>query len=294
MATVDVVVVSYNSREHLRRCVAPLHELPDVNVIVVDNASSDGTLETVADLPLTIVARPSNGGFAVGCNEGVRAGAAPYILFLNPDATIQPASLTRLLDVLRSDRATGAVVPRIEHPDGTLAFSLRRFPRWTSSLGEALFLHRLFPNAGWATEIVRDPAAYEREWAPEWASGACLLVSRQVLEHLGGFDEGFFLFGEDVDLCARLRAAGLRLRFVPDARVSHFEGASAPNTVTLPLLAGARIRYAQKHRGPVGRAVDRGAVALNALTHLALGRGGLPARRGHLRALQIAFGDRGR
>src|SRR5438128_10471129 len=97
MRRVDVVVVSYNSRYHLRACVEPLARLDDVHVIVVDNASADDSLEVVADLRVTALQRPSNGGFASGVNDGWRLGDAPYVLILNPDATIDPAALNRLV-----------------------------------------------------------------------------------------------------------------------------------------------------------------------------------------------------
>ena len=292
MAHVDVVVVSYNSRQHLRGCLEPLARLADVYVVVVDNASTDGSVNTLDGLPVTILARSQNGGFAVGCNAGWRAGSAPHVLFLNPDATIDESSLRRLIAVLEELPTAGAVAPRIEHPDGSVAHSLRRFPRPTSTLAQALFLHRLFPRAAWADELVRDPAAYAHAWSPDWVSGACLLVRRAALERLEGWDEGFFLYGEDVDLCARLREAGFGLRFEPGARAVHEEGASTPRAATYPLLAAARLRYARKHFSRPARAVDRVAVALGALTHLVVGKSGLTARRGHARALLIALTGR--
>jgi N-acetylglucosaminyl-diphospho-decaprenol L-rhamnosyltransferase len=290
--SVDVIVVSFRSHAHLRAAVDPLSRLDDVQVVVVDNASDDGSLDTVRDLPVTAIQRPSNGGFAVGCNVGWRHGVNPYVLFLNPDATIDELSLRRLVAVLDENERAGAAAPRIEHADGSPAFSLRRFPRLTSTFSQALFVHRLFPRAPWSDEVIRDPDAYARPWSPEWVSGACLLVRRTALELLDGWDEGFFLYSEDTDLCARLRARGLDVRFEPAAHAVHLEGASAPHGATLPLLAAARIRYARKHRGPATAALDRLGVALGALTHAIAGRGGPAARQGHLQALLFALGLR--
>jgi len=287
---VDIVVVSYNSSAHLRACVEPLSELPDVRVVVVDNASRDASVETLAGLDLTVLARERNGGFAVGCNEGWRAGSAPYVLFLNPDAALSADSLARLVAVLERDERAGAVVPRIEHSDHSLAYSLRRFPRIRSTFAEALFLHRLLPRASWCSEVVRVEHLYTSSWSPEWASGACLLLRRADLERVGGWDESFFLFGEDVDLCARLRQRGLEVRFEPAAVATHVEGASAPSALTIPLLASARIQYANKHHGRLVAFIYRLGAALNALTHLTFGRGGHAARHAHLRALLVAAG----
>lgn len=288
MAGVDVVVVSFNSRTHLRACVEPLSELPDVNVIVVDNASSDGSVDAILDLELTVIRRAENGGFAAGCNEGWRAGTAPFVLFLNPDATIDAKSLQTLVETLGKCGQCGAVAPRIEHPDGSLAWSQRRFPRLRSTYARAFFLHRVFPRASWADELVREPRAYEAPASPEWLSGACLLMRRSALEAIAGWDERFFLYGEDIDLCRRLRDRGYSIVFEPSARAVHVEGASASRSTTLPLLAASRIRYDRKHRRPAAVALDRAGMALGALTHMFLARGGLAARAGHARALRVA------
>lgn len=296
MVRVDVVVVSFNSRAHLRDCVAPLSELPEVRVIVVDNASSDDSLDVIADLPVTSIRREKNGGFAAGCNDGWRAGEAPYVLFLNPDATLDPASLTTLVTKLDGNESLGAVAPRIEHPDGSLAWSQRRFPQLRSTYARAFFLHRLFPRATWSDELVREPPAYDVPASPEWLSGACLLVRRSALEEIGGWDDGFFLYGEDIDLCRRLRERGYSLLFEPSARAVHAEGASSPRSETLPLLAASRIRYDRKHRRRAAVALDRIGIALGALTHMVVSKGGRASRAGHARALKIAMlsGDRRR
>lgn len=289
VATIDVVVVSYNSRPHLRSCVEPLCRLDGVHVVVVDNASADESVATVADLPVTVIARPDNAGFAVGSNDGWRVGSGTVVLFLNPDASIDEASLRRLAAALEQDGGAGAAVPRIEHPDGSLAYSLRRFPRLRSTFAQALFLHRVFPRAAWPDELVKDEAVYARAGSPEWASGACLLVRRSALVELDGWDEGFFLYGEDVDLCRRLRAAGYELRYEPDSLAVHHEGASASRAAALPLLAAARIRYARKHLPPLAAALERVGVGLWALTHVVVSRGGAADRKGHAQALRLVI-----
>lgn len=289
MARIDAVVVSFNSSAHLRACVAPLCEQPGVQVIVVDNASSDASVETVADLPVTAIQRPVNGGFAAGCNDGWRAGSAPHVLFLNPDARIDAGSLERLVARLDETESLGAVAPRIERPDGSVAWSQRRFPRLRSTYARALFLHRLFPRAAWSDELVRERAAYEAPASPEWLSGACLLVRRSALEAIDGWDEGFFLYGEDIDLCRRLRAHGYSIAFEPSARAVHVEGASSSRAETLPLLAASRIRYDRKHRTRAAAALDRVGIALGAITHMVVSKGGRAARAGHAQALRVAI-----
>jgi N-acetylglucosaminyl-diphospho-decaprenol L-rhamnosyltransferase len=285
---VDVVIVSYNSRDRLRACVEPLLAAPSTNVIVVDNASPDASLEAVRDLPLTAIQLPHNGGFAHGVNAGWRAGSSPYVLLLNPDARIDGSSIEALVLALEQDSGLGAAAPRIVDEDGSLDYSQRRFPRLRSTYARAFFLHRLFPSAPWTDELVRDEEAYARRGSPDWVSGACVLLRRQALEELDGLDEGFFMYGEDIDLCRRLRAAGYELLYEPAALVHHEGGASAPRAHLLPVLAASRIRYAAKHRSRAGALLERIGVALEAVTHVAVARGGIAARAGHARAFRLA------
>lgn len=292
MAYMDVVVVSFNSAGQLRSCVGPLAGHEDLNVIVVDNASTDDSLAAIADLPVTAIPRATNDGFATGCNAGWRAGSAPFVLFLNPDATIDPTSLRRLVAVLQADERIGAVAPRIEHPDGSLVHSLRRFPRLRSTYARAFYLHRLLPRSTWTDELIRDEASYQLPSEPEWASGACLLVRRSALERIEGWDEGFFLYGEDIDLCRRLWGAGWRIRFEPAATVVHAGGASAPRSAMLPLLTESRLRYSAKHGSSLHAALTRVGVAIGSLSRIVLSRGGPAARRGHARALARALSRR--
>jgi N-acetylglucosaminyl-diphospho-decaprenol L-rhamnosyltransferase len=287
VARIDVVVVSYNSREHLHGCVAPLARVDGVRVLVVDNASTDGSLETVANLAVTTIPQRMNLGFAHGCNVGWRIGSAPLVLFLNPDAIISPDALQRLAETLLADSSAGAAAPRILH-DGALVPSLRRFPRLRSTYARAFFLHRLFPQASWTDEIVRDEREYERPQTVDWASGACLLVRRAALEWLGGFDDGFFLYCEEIDLCRRLRELGLSVRYEPRAACTHVGGASAPRSTTIPILTASRIRYARKHRGRLGGGLERAGIALEAFTHTIAGSG-RAVRAAHARSLRLAL-----
>jgi N-acetylglucosaminyl-diphospho-decaprenol L-rhamnosyltransferase len=286
---VDVVVVSYRSGSELRGCVEPLAAAEGVHVVVVDNASGDGSLEAVAGLGVETIALPENRGFAAGCNAGWRASSSPYVLFLNPDARIEPGAVETLAGLLEREPDVAVAAPRILDADGSLDLSQRRFPTLRSTYAHALFLHRLFRRAGWASELVRDPADYERGGSPDWASGACLLVRRSVLEELGGWDEAFFMYCEDKDLCRRARDRGYDVRFEPAALARHAGGASAPRPSLAHVLAQSRVRYARKHRGRVVAELERAGIALTALTHMAISRGGRSARAGHAAALRAAL-----
>jgi GT2 family glycosyltransferase len=285
---VDVVTVTYRSGETVRRAVGPLTGLDWVHVIAVDNASGDGTVDLLHTLPVETIALTKNGGFAHGCNVGWRAGSSPYVLFLNPDAQLGPDALAKLVEQLDREERAGAVAPRIEEPDGSLDFSLRRFPRVRSGFAQAFFLHRVFPRASWVDEVIRDPSEYEYAHTVDWVSGACFAVRRPVLEQVGGMDEEYFHYSEDTDICATIWEAGYEVRYVPDAVAVHEGGASSPRTRLLAILAASRIRYSAKHNRPLAAALVRASVALGAMTHVFIARS-VAARRGHLRALGVAL-----
>ena len=290
---IDVVVVSYKSAATLRGCVEPLAAMPGVHVTVVDNASPDDSVATVADLDIDLVLAPRNGGFAYGCNLGSRRGSAPLLLFINPDARIDEASLRALAGALEADPRAALASPRIHDEDGSLAYSLRRFPRLRSTFAKALFLHRAWPLAAWSDELVRDPAAYERPGHAEWVSGACMLVRRDAYEALGGFDDGLFLYCEDTDLCRRLWQAGHAVRYEPAAVVHHVGGASSGAGETQAIAARSRVYYARKHQGRVAAAVERLGVALDETTHALASIARPASRRGHLKALRAALAPLG-
>jgi N-acetylglucosaminyl-diphospho-decaprenol L-rhamnosyltransferase len=286
---IDAVIVSYNSRDTLLDAVRPLLAIPGVTVVVVDNASPDGSLEVLEGLPVKTVQSGRNGGFGFGCNLGTASGAAPYVLFVNPDARIERADLDRLVAVLVAEPRTAVVGPRLLDGTGGLIPNLRRHQRVVSIWAQALFLHRLVPGARWANEIDYSAEAHEAVGYPEWISGACMLARRDMLERVGGFDEAVFLYGEDMDLCARLRAAGGLVRYEPGATVRHTEGQSAPRTSLYPVLARSRALYARKHSGPISTALQRAGVAVEALTHAVANLRRPANARGHVAALRATL-----
>jgi GT2 family glycosyltransferase len=136
-------------------------------------------------------------------------------------------------------------------------------------------------------EVVRDPVAYERPAVVEWVSGACMLVRRDLLKLVGGWDEGFFLYCEDIDLCKRIHDAGFEVRYEPTCVVVHTGGASGARSALLPTLAESRLRYARKHRNRWWRLLERIGFALGSFTHVVVSRGGLATRAGHARSLKV-------
>jgi N-acetylglucosaminyl-diphospho-decaprenol L-rhamnosyltransferase len=286
---VDAVIVAYNSRDTLRACVEPLASRPWVNVTVIDNASPDDSAAAVADLAVRTIRAPRNGGFAYGCNLGLAAGAAEFVLFLNPDARIEPASLQTLVRTLRADPLLGGVGPRTFGDDGRLHLTQRRFPRLCSTYCQAVGLHHLAPGASWAGEVISDPGAYTRPATPDWLSGACVLMRRRALEEAGGLDEGFFLYSEETDLFRRLQTRGWRARFEPQAIAYHQCYGSAPRDSTAPILARSRVRYARKHHGALVSLLEAVGVAIDAVIRAAAWAHRPARRRGHLASAWAAL-----
>jgi hypothetical protein len=287
---VDVVVVSYNSRELLRGCVEPLSADSQTRVVIVDNASPDRSLEAIDDLEVMRVQRDTNVGFAGACNEGWRLTSAPYVLFLNPDARIAPDDVRRLVATLEQDENLAIAGPRTVDFEGALVHSQRRFLDVRSIWAQALFLHHVFPHAAWTDGIVRSDDLYAVARSPDWISGACLLVRRSVLEALDGFDESFFMYCEDQDLCRRARGAGLDIRYEPAAVASHVGGASAPRAAMFPVLVQSRRRYLVKYHGGIALAAAQAGLAVGETVRLLFTRGGLRDRAGHLEGLRAALG----
>lgn len=225
---VAAVVVNYNTRDHLVDCVRSLRKAGVDEIVVADNGSGDGSAEALAaaDSEAGFVPTGGNLGFGRAANRGARETDAPYLLICNPDVTVDPDAVDILVDVLEADAGAAVVGPRILDPDGTTYPSPRTFPGLLDALGHAflgLFTPRnRFTRRYRMLDLDRDRAASD----VDWVSGSCFLVRREAWDALGGFDEGYFMYAEDVDLCWRVHRAGRRVAFAPAARVSHVQGAA--------------------------------------------------------------------
>jgi N-acetylglucosaminyl-diphospho-decaprenol L-rhamnosyltransferase len=224
-----VVVVNYNTGHYLARCVRSAVESAGdarLEVVVVDNASVDGSADhAVADHPeIRLIRNDGNRGFAAAANQGMRTTAAPFILLLNPDAEVLSGTLGGFVKVARDHARAGAIGALVRDPDGGIYPSARKIPTLGEALGHA-FLGPFVPNRFSRAYTMAD---WDRrtERSVEWVSGSCVLLRRQALEEVGLFDEGYFMYVEDVDLCTRLRRAGWEIRFSPELEVLHIGGVS--------------------------------------------------------------------
>lgn len=287
---VDIVVVSYRRPDLLLRCCATVRAADHpTRLVVVDNDSGDAGAEAVrAEFPEAVVLEnPRNLGFAAAVNIGAAVGEAPWVLLLNNDAELRPGALGALLEALRADPGAAGAGPRILHAEGHLELSVgRTMSPWNEARFKAL---------EWLYADGRGPAAghvrrrYRHRRRARSLTAACLLLRRRAWRQVGGMDEDFFLYAEDVDLCRRLTDRGWHLLYVPEAVVTHLRGASSDVD---PVAAESAYRRSQlrlydKHHGRLARELLRLYLGLRYGLGWLLARG--PVRERRRRLLRVCL-----
>ncbi|HEY3067281.1 MAG TPA: glycosyltransferase family 2 protein [Methylomirabilota bacterium] len=258
----SVIVVSYNTRQHLARCLRALPAATtgtECEVIVVDNASRDGSADVVRrEFPsVTLIANRDNVGFARACNAGLEGAGGRFLLLLNSDAVPTPGSVSALVRFARAYPRAGAIGPRLRTADGRTARSCFHFPS----------LVRPYLNVGVVRRLAGDRFGLPYEWnhpclrdggVVDWLSGACLLLRREALAATGALDERYFMYFEDTDLCRRLWRAGWQVVFWPSVDVLHEGGASGrghEGRLSVEHRRSALIYFATHHAGFVSGGV---------------------------------------
>ena len=237
----SIVIVNFNGGAHLEHCLGSLEHHPPrtpFEIVVVDNASTDGSLEAARNrTSVRLVERRTNAGFSAGNNAGIRASSGELVLLLNNDTLVPPGAIDRLVERLDADPSAAIAGPRLVDADGLAELS---FGPMISPLGElrqkvvtGLHARGVGPVRGWVERATR------RERYVDWVSGACLLVRRAVAERVGLLDERFFLYTEDVDFCASVRAHGWKVLFTPASEIVHLRGRAR---ATVPRQANAAYR----------------------------------------------------
>jgi GT2 family glycosyltransferase len=218
---ITAILVNYNDRSHLTPCLTALrNELgADGEIIVVDNDSADGSREFLRSAfpAVRTIANAENRGFGAANNQALAEAGGRLVLFLNTDTAVRPGSLDRLAKTLEEHPAVVAVGPALVHPDGTMQVSFGRRVSFPAQLVQKFLLNPFHKH-------VRPRGSGPRPVG--WLSAACLLARKDAVREIGGFDEKFFLYFEDIDLCRRLAARGGRLLFEPRAEVLHVGGAT--------------------------------------------------------------------
>lgn len=254
--SVEVVIVNWNTGDHLRECLASLTESaqegPVVSrVVVVDNASADDSLEGLDEipLPLEVVRNSDNLGFAAACNQGAAGSSADYLLFLNPDTRLLPDTLARVTEFMDGDPASrvGICGVQILGRDGRPDISCERFPSLRILFGKMTGLARLLPRIFPRHHL--SPAELRRSGFVDQVIGAFYFVRRDLFTRLNGFDERYFIYFEEVDFALRARRAGSASYFLKDARAFHVGNVSSDQIPDVRLYHSLRSRllFAYEH-----------------------------------------------
>ncbi|HEY3829182.1 MAG TPA: glycosyltransferase family 2 protein [Solirubrobacteraceae bacterium] len=272
-----IVIVSANDARWLEPCLASVLARAgniSLEIIVVDNASTDGTREVVeSSFPQARVVSSPNRGFAYGNNRGLEHTSARYVLLLNPDTEILQGTLQELIATLDERPEMGlAGVRQIDAHDRLLP-TIRRFPNAARALGEALFSERWPLHPAWAGERVLAARDYEREQPCDWTAGSFMLIRREALLSAGVLDERFFLYSEETDLCLRIARAGWGIHHLPLMTIRHHAGKGGVRPALVAQDALSRKLYARKHFSAPHRGLFLGAVGLRHLIRAAGARG---------------------
>lgn len=258
MVDVSVVIVSFNTRGLLDRCLSSVESERDhypgvIEVLMVDAGSTDGTVEMVRDRHPRVQALPTaeNLGFTRGNNRALRVARGSVLLLLNPDTELRPGAVERLVTTLSEREHVAAVGPRLLYPDGSVQPSRRRFPTAATGFIESTVFQRWL---GWMPLLRRfymNDISESNPHEVDWLVGACLALRSDALRQVGLFDESFFMYSEETDLCHRLRLAGWRCWYEPRAVVVHHEGKSSEQNLALRNLRfhESRFRYYRKYFG---------------------------------------------
>jgi len=270
MVDLSVIIVSWNVRDLLQRCLqalvpsskfqvsrSPLNNLErgtwNLELFVVDNASSDGSAAMVRQhFPqVRLIANDSNLGFTHGNNQGIAASQGRYVLLLNPDTEVVGEAVATLLTFLEAHPDVGVVGPQLRYPDGSIQPSRRRFPTLATAFVESTVLQPLFAGSRLLRRYYVADRPDDVAQDVDWLVGACLLVRREAIAQAGPLDEGFFMYSEELDWCRRIKQAGWRIVYLPAAQVIHCEGKSSEQNLADRDIRfhSSKVRYFRKHHG---------------------------------------------
>jgi N-acetylglucosaminyl-diphospho-decaprenol L-rhamnosyltransferase len=272
----SVIIVSWNTRDLLADCLHSINAgrgALAVEVIVVDGGSSDGSPEMIAEnFPwVQLEARPENVGFPKGNNIGLAKAGGRLLLLLNPDTVIIGEALATMAHYLGANPEVGIVGPKLLNPDGSIQSSRRRFPTFATGLFESTWFQPFAPRSlmeGYYAADLPDDVISD----VDWLVGACLMTRRDVLESIGPLDEAYFMYSEELDWCRRVKEAGWRVVFLPEAQIVHHVGKSSDQAVTERHInyQRAKLRYFRKFHGRVPAAILRINLLFNYLVQIVL------------------------
>jgi hypothetical protein len=264
---VSIIIVSWNVRDLLRRCLlsvnseqlavnskqSTVHSSLLTEILIVDNASADGTVAMLrAEFPaVRVIANSENVGFTRGNNQALAAAQGRYLFLLNPDTELRAGALQTLFDYAKAHPRVGIIGPRLFYGDGAPQSSRRRFPTLATAFLESTKLQQWFPRHRVLTHYYMDDTSDDATQEVDWINGAAMFVRREVYEQIGGFDERFFMYSEELDWCYRAKQAGWQIVYLPTAQVVHYEGKSSEQVVAARDIHfhSSKIRFFRKYRG---------------------------------------------
>lgn len=273
---VAAIIINKNARDLLAECLdtvlAQEYE-GGITTWVVDNASTDGSPRTVLNgyTGVNLVWNRDNAGYARACNQGIEVTGEPYIVIMNSDTALSADTFSRVVDYMDRNPRTGVAAPRLLNSDGSLQYSCREFPSVRTAFLHA-FLGLLKGDNRHSAGYKKMDWDHQRESEVPWVSGAFMALRREALEQIGGFDEGYYMYVEDVDLCWRMWRSGWSVGYVPGGDVYHHVGMSSRATPTRMVFHHhvSMLRFHRKtYDGPMRRAVNL-AVAAGVAVRFAL------------------------
>jgi GT2 family glycosyltransferase len=222
----------------------------DYEIIVVDNASADDSVvKTKEAFPsVKYIENTGNLGFAKANNQGINLSKAKYVLIQNPDTIVIDSAIDNLVEYAEKNKDVGILGAKLLNSDGSLQYSIKRFPSVISQFFEALFLHKMISKlSAYLGEVIYDNNAYTRTKNVDWITGAIMLVREEAIESVGSFDESFFLYAEEVDWCYRMKKAGWQVIYYPKASFIHHMGKTKASELLYTQHIRARRQFGRKH-----------------------------------------------
>lgn len=229
--SLSIIIITYNSLGYIAECIGSIYKYPpkdDYEVIIVDNASTDGTVKFIQEKypSIHLITNSMNRGFAAANNQGIDASDSEFILLINADCEVYKHSIDRLIDYLGDNPRTAIAGPRIFNSDGSIQYSCRTFPSFFGAAVHTLLAH-IYPNNPVTRKYKLIDVNRDQPFSVDWVSGSCMMIKREALDSSGPFDENYFMYVEDIDLCYRMWQNGWEIHYMPYAEVLHHVAGSS-------------------------------------------------------------------
>ena len=251
---VSVLIVSYNVKNYVDHAIDSLlrSDYTNIEIVVVDNQSFDGTVEHIRSrfTEVKLIANKQNVGFGTAVNQAAEAADGDYLLIINPDTVVQENTISTFVHYQEDHKNVGMVGPKILNADGTLQSACKRsFPTFRVAIPKILGLDKLFPKSKWAGKYNLTYLNPDETNTVDAISGSCMFLKSKLFQELNGFDERFFMFGEDLDLCYRIWQKGFEIHYVPETQIIHYQGESVKSAPfdSINAFYNAMIIFAGKH-----------------------------------------------